>query len=252
MGDEIMSSFFGALTTLCLIAFIVGMVKPKFIMRWASESKQNRKWVAIITIVGMVVFSGLAANTMTPEEKAAQQARQEQQKKDLEAKKQAEADKKAAEEQAKAEKKAAEEQAKAEKKAADYNTLYNQVLTVFKPLDDATHARQEAATTGNLVDLVNKLVAEKEAVDTAKTNLNNLSAPSSFDSEDEENWEKGKEELNQALDQRNAFIAHLAHFIRNHSETDLEMAKQSGQKSDTSMMNGLAHIVIIGQKYNAN
>lgn len=236
-----MSNFFGALTTLCLIAFVVGMVKPKFIMQWASESKQNRKWVAIITIVGMVVFSGLANYTMTPEEKVAQQVRQEQQKKDLEAEKQAEADKKVA-----------EEQAVIEKKVTDYNVLYNQVLTTFQPLDNATQARQDIAVTGDLVGLVNKMVVEKEAIATAKANLNNLSAPSSFDNEDKENWEKGKEKLNQALDQRDAFIAHMARFIKNHSETDLEMAKQLSQKSDASMMNGLAHIVIIGQKYNAN
>ena len=254
-----MSSFFGALTTLCLIAFVVGMVKPKFIMRWAPEAKQNRKWVAIITIVGMVVFSGLAANTMTPEEKAAQQARQEQQKKDLEAKKQAEADKKAAEEQAAAEKKDAEEKAAAEKaaaetkqKAADYNTLYNQVMAALQPADDAMQARKDVAAAGDFVGMINKMAAEKEAIATAKANLNNLSAPSSFDSEDKENLQKGKESLNQAMDQRDAFIVYMARYIQNQSKTDFEMAQQSIQKSDASMMAGFAYIVTIGQKYNAN
>lgn len=110
-----MSSFFGMLLTVSLIAFVVGMVKPKLIMRWAPEEKQNRKWVALVTIACMVVFSFLAAHTMTPEEKAAQQAKQEQQLQEKEAKKQAEAEKKAAEEKAKAEKEAAEKQAKEEK-----------------------------------------------------------------------------------------------------------------------------------------
>ena len=243
-----MSSFFGTLTILCLIAFVVGMVKPKFIMRWASEAKQNRKWVAIITIVGMVVFSGLAANTMTPEENVAQQARQEQQKKDLEAKKQAEADKKAAEEKAAAEKAAAE----TKQKAADYNTLYNQVMAALQPADDAMQARKDAANARDFVGLINKMAAEKEAIATAKANLNNLSAPSSFDSEDKENFQKGKENLNQAMDQRNAFIVYMARYIQNQSETDLEMAQQSIQKSDAAVFAGCAYIITIGQKYNAN
>ena len=243
-----MSSFFGTLTILCLIAFVVGMVKPKFIMRWASEAKQNRKWVAIITIVGMVVFSGLAANTMTPEENVAQQARQEQQKKDLEAKKQAEADKKAAEEKAAAEKAAAE----TKQKAADYNTLYNQVMAALQPADDAMQARKDAANARDFVGLINKMAAEKEAIATAKANLNNLSAPSSFDSEDKENFQKGKENLNQAMDQRNAFIVYMARYIQNQSETDLEMAQQSIQKSDAAGLAGCAYIITIGQKYNAN
>lgn len=153
-----------------------------------------------------------------------------------------------------AEQQAAEEKAAAEtkQKAADYNTLYNQVIAALRPADDAMQARKDAAAAGNLVGLVNKMAAEKEAIATAKANLNNLSAPNSFDSEDRENLQKGKERLNQAMDQRDAFIAYMARYIQNKNKTDLEMAKQLVQESDASMMAGVAYIVTIGQKYNAN
>ena len=254
-----MSDFFGGLATISLIAFVVGMFKPSLIMRWAPEEKRNRKWVAIITFAGMILFSGLAANTMTPEQKAAQQAKQEQQQKEQEAKKQAESEKKAAEEKAAAEKKAAEEKAAAEKAAAatkqkanDYNTLYNQIMTAMKPADDAMQARKDVASAGDFVGMINKMVEEKAAIANAKTNLNNLSAPSSFDSEDMDNFQKGKEHINQALDQRDAFIVYMARYIQNQSKTDFDMAQQSIKQSDASMMAGLAYIVTIGQKYNAN
>lgn len=81
-----MSDFFGALATISLIAFIVGMFKPSLVMRWAPEEKRNKKWAAIVTLACMFVFSGLAANTMTPEEKAAQQTKKEQQIQEKQAK----------------------------------------------------------------------------------------------------------------------------------------------------------------------
>lgn len=106
-----MSNFFGTLATISLIAFVVGLFKPSLIMRWAPEGKRNRMWMSIVTLACVVAFTGLAANTMTPEEKAAQQAKQEQKLQEKQAKEQAEADKKAAE-------KKEAEQKEAEKKAA--------------------------------------------------------------------------------------------------------------------------------------
>lgn len=254
-----MSGFFGFLCTVCVIAFVVGMFKPGLIMRWGPEEKRNRKWVAIITIIGMIVFSGLAANTMTPEEKAAQQAKQEQRLQEKQAKEKAEAEKKAAEEQAAAEKKAAEEKAAAEKAAAankqridDYNLLYSQVMNALEPADNAMQARKDVAAAGDFVGMINKMVAEKEAIATAKVNVNGLSAPASFDSDDKSNLEKAKNSLSQGLDQREAFIVYMARYIQNQSKTDFEMAQQSIQKSDASIMAGLAYIVSIGQKYGAN
>lgn len=242
-----MSSFFGGLATISLIAFFVGMFKPSLIMRWAPEEKRNRKWVAIVTFAGMVVFSGLAANTMTPEEKAAQQAKQEQQLQEKAAKEQAKADKKAAEEKA-----AAEQAATANKqKANDYNILYSQVINALAPADNAMQARKDAANAGDFAGMVNRMVEEKEAIANAKANINNLSAPASFDSDDKNNLEKGKQLISTAMDQRDAFIVYMARYIQNQSKTDLEMAQQSIQQSDASMMSGMACIVSIGAKYGA-
>lgn len=196
---------------------------------------------------------------MTPEEKAVQQARQEQQLQEKQAKEKAEAEKKAAEERAAAEKKAAEEKAAAEKAAAankqkadDYNALYSQVMSALEPADNAMQERKDVASAGDFVGMINKMVAEKEAIATAKANVSNLSAPASFDSDDKDNVEKAKSSIKQALDQRDAFIVHMARYIQNQSKTDLELAQQSIQKSDASLMAGLAYIVSIGQKYGAN
>ena len=246
------------LATLSTLAFLVAMVKPKLIMRWGPEEKRNRKWAALVTIAGMVLFTFLASATMTPEEKAAQQAKQEQQLQAQKEKEQAEADKKAAEEQAAAEKKAEEEKVAAEQAAAEkkqkaeaYKTVYNQVMAAMKPADEAMQARKDVANAGDFVGMVNKMVEEKQAIANAKADINNISVPNAFDDEDKENFSKGINSLNGSMDQRNDFIVHMARYIQNHSQTDLDMAKQCINKSDSQMMAGLAYIVSIGQKYDA-
>lgn len=101
---------FGFLVFLCIVAFVVGMIKPSLIMRWAPEGKRNRKWVAVITIAGMIIFTFLAALNQTPEEKAAYQAKQEQKLQEKQKKEQAEAEEKQKKEQAEAEAKAKQEE----------------------------------------------------------------------------------------------------------------------------------------------
>ncbi|KHM51838.1 zinc-ribbon domain-containing protein [Anaerovibrio lipolyticus DSM 3074] len=148
-----------------------------------------------------------------------------------------------------AEKKAAEGK---KQTAADYKILYNQVMGALQPADDAMQARKDVAAAGDFVGMINKMAAEKDAIATAKNNLSAISAPASFDSDDRDKLQKGKESIGKALDQRDAFIMYMARYIQNQSQTDFEMAQQSIKLSDAAMMAGLACIVSIGQKYNAN
>ena len=74
-----MYSFIGILTVLLLVAFFVGMINPKFIMKWAPEEKRNRKWVIITTLAGLFVFGSLGNIVKPDKEQVTQQASQEQQ-----------------------------------------------------------------------------------------------------------------------------------------------------------------------------
>ena len=89
------------LTTLLLLAFIVGMINPKFIMRWAPEDKRNRKWVLIVTFICLFIFGSLGNIVKPNKEKVAQQAKQEQQLQENEVKENTEEKKEIDKEQAK-------------------------------------------------------------------------------------------------------------------------------------------------------
>lgn len=170
-----MSSFFGFLLILSLIAFVVGMIKPKLVMRWAPEEKQKRKWVAIVSVVCIVLFSYLASATMTPEEKAAQQAKQEQQLKEKEAKKQAEAEKKAAEEKAKAEKEAAEKAAASESaKPAQVATLHVTPAVFMQRYNEYLHSQGGELGASGALDLAEPNIQSGSVNDTVAYANNDL------------------------------------------------------------------------------
>ena len=56
-----MSTFFGLLVFLCIVALVIGMIRPKLILRWGPEERRNRKTLAVVTIAGMILFTFLAA-----------------------------------------------------------------------------------------------------------------------------------------------------------------------------------------------
>lgn len=261
-----MSTIFTLLFILSLIAFVVGMIKPGLVMRLAPEEKRNRKWVAIVTLVGAIVFFFLAGITVTPEEKAAHQAKIEQQQQEKALKQQAAAEKKAAEDKAAAEmkaaenKKAEEERAAKEKAAAevaalnrkrldDYNALYEQILSTVQPADDAMQARKDAASSGDVVGTVYRMKDERDAIELVKVDLSNISAPESFSLEDKKNFEEGKKLLIQSLDQRDTFIMYSARYIQNQTKENMELAQQFSKQSEASMMSAMGRIVGIGLKY---
>ena len=106
-----MSDFLAFLSLICLIALVVGLVKPSLVVRWGEKRTRLRAFMIYGGL--LIVFAVLGSAMTSPEEKAAiaEKARIEQQQKaELEAKN-------AAEKKAKAEQdaKAAAEKQKREK-----------------------------------------------------------------------------------------------------------------------------------------
>ncbi|MGH0803090.1 hypothetical protein ACQVTZ_24595 [Bacillus cereus] len=127
-----MNTLFALLFVVCLIALIIGIIKPQLVVRWGEEGKRNRKSVLKfygIGVIAMFVLVGVTADdTKKAEEtKAVAKPAKAEQKKELTAEEKAAAEQAAAEkaaaEKAAAEKAAAEkaaaEQAAAEKAAAE-------------------------------------------------------------------------------------------------------------------------------------
>lgn len=113
-----MNSLFLILVLVCLVALIVGLVKPQKVIRWGDMEKRNRKSVLKYYGVGLIVFFvlfGVTSNNTgnTNKNDSASQSTTVSNKKELTA------EEKAAEEKKAAEKKVADEKAAAEKAAAD-------------------------------------------------------------------------------------------------------------------------------------
>ena len=116
-GISDLNTLFALLFVVCLIALIIGIIKPQLVVRWGEEGKRNRKSVLKfygIGVIAMFVLVGVTADdTKKAEEtKAVAKPAKAEQKKELTA------EEKAAAEQAAAEK-AAAEKAAAEKAAAE-------------------------------------------------------------------------------------------------------------------------------------
>lgn len=182
-----MSTFFGLLVFLCIVALVIGMIRPKLILRWGPEERRNRKTLAVVTIAGMILFTFLAAQTQTPEEKAAYQQRQEQER--LE-KAQKEADNQAKKE-AEAAKAAAEQAAASEQQKKDIKNFYAQIMSACNGADNAMQKRKDAAQSGDVMGTINAMVAEKDAIGAARSNLQAIPVPDSFNGDDVQNWPKG-------------------------------------------------------------
>ena len=131
-GISDLNTLFALLFFVCLIALIIGIIKPQLVVRWGEEGKRNRKSVLKfygIGVIAMFVLVGVTADdTKKAEEtKAVAKPAKAEQKKELTAEEKAAAEQAAAEkaaaEKAAAEKAAAEkaaaEQAAAEKAAAE-------------------------------------------------------------------------------------------------------------------------------------
>ncbi|OOR38204.1 hypothetical protein BW895_23130 [Bacillus cereus] len=131
-GTRDLNTLFLVLFYVCLIALIIGIIKPQLVVRWGSEEKRNRKSVLKfygIGVVAMFILFGVTSEDMKKTEEAKTEAKpaKAEQKKELTAEEKAAAEQAAAEkaaaEKAAAEKAAAEkaaaEQAAAEKAAAE-------------------------------------------------------------------------------------------------------------------------------------
>ncbi|PFK30603.1 hypothetical protein COJ18_27680 [Bacillus cereus] len=131
-GISDLNTLFALLFFVCLIALIIGIIKPQLVVRWGSEEKRNRKSVLKfygIGVVAMFILFGVTSEGTKKTEEAKTEAKpaKAEQKKELTAEEKAAAEQAAAEkaaaEKAAAEKAAAEkaaaEQAAAEKAAAE-------------------------------------------------------------------------------------------------------------------------------------
>ncbi|MGE7874291.1 hypothetical protein [Bacillus paramycoides] len=116
-----MNTLFALLFFVCLIALIIGIIKPQVVVRWGAVEKRTRKSVLKfygIGLIAMFVLMIATANDTKKTEKAntaAKPAKAEQ-------KKELTAEEKAAAEQAAAEKAAAEKAAKEEEERIGYET----------------------------------------------------------------------------------------------------------------------------------
>ncbi|MDA2028273.1 hypothetical protein VSY18_04960 [Bacillus albus] len=116
-----MNTLFALLFFVCLIALIIGIIKPQLVVRWGSEEKRNRKSVLKfygIGVVAMFILFGVTSEGTKKTEEAKTEAKlaKAEQKKELTA------EEKAAAEQAAAEKAAAEKAAKEEEERIGYET----------------------------------------------------------------------------------------------------------------------------------
>ncbi|MEC5305940.1 hypothetical protein [Bacillus thuringiensis] len=112
-----MNTLFALLFVVCLIALIIGIIKPQLVVRWGEEGKRNRKSVLKfygIGLIAMLVLVGVTAD----DTKKAEETKTVAKPAKVEQKKELTAEEKAAAEQAAAEK-AAAEKAAAEKAAAE-------------------------------------------------------------------------------------------------------------------------------------
>ncbi|MEI4831396.1 hypothetical protein WAX78_18385 [Bacillus sp. FJAT-53711] len=117
-----MSNLFLLLFLVCLVALVVGMIKPQLVVRWGDTEKRNRKSVLKYYGIGLIASFVLLGATSSNEEKKQEKGSSSKpaaaaQKKELTAEEKAAAEKAAAEKAAAD--KAAAEKAAAEKAAAD-------------------------------------------------------------------------------------------------------------------------------------
>ncbi|MGG0291865.1 hypothetical protein ABEY30_00850 [Bacillus pacificus] len=118
-----MNTLFALLFFVCLIALIIGVIKPQLVIRWGLEEKRNRKSVlkfyGIGVIAMFILFGVTSEDTKKTEEAKTTEAKpaKAEQKKELTAEEKAAAEKAAAEKAAA--EKAAAEKAAAEKAAAE-------------------------------------------------------------------------------------------------------------------------------------
>ncbi|EJS62459.1 hypothetical protein ICE_00207 [Bacillus cereus BAG1X1-2] len=126
-----MNTLFALLFFVCLIALIIGIIKPQLVVRWGSEEKRNRKSVLKfygIGVVAMFILFGVTSEGTKKTEEAQTEAKpaKAEQKKELTAEEKAAAEQAAAEkaaaEKAAAEKAAAEKAAKEEEERIGYET----------------------------------------------------------------------------------------------------------------------------------
>ncbi|MEH7151615.1 hypothetical protein V7095_14555 [Bacillus thuringiensis] len=116
-----MNTLFALLFFVCLIALIIGIIKPQLVVRWGSEEKRNRKSVLKfygIGVVAMFILFGVTSEGTKKTEEAQTEAKPAK----AEQKKELTAEEKAAAEQAAAEKAAAEKAAKEEEERIGYET----------------------------------------------------------------------------------------------------------------------------------
>lgn len=116
-GINDLNTLFALLFFVCLIALIIGIIKPQLVVRWGSEEKRNRKSVLKFYGIGVVAMFILFGVT-SEDTKKTEEAKTEAKPAKAEQKKELTAEEKAAAEQAAAEK-AAAEKAAAEKAAAE-------------------------------------------------------------------------------------------------------------------------------------
>lgn len=130
-GISDLNTLFALLFFVCLIALIIGIIKPQLVVRWGSEEKRNRKSVLKfygIGVVAMFILFGVTSEGTKKTEEAKTEAKpaKAEQKKELTAEEKAAAEQAAAEkaaaEKAAAEKAAAEKAAKEEEERIGYET----------------------------------------------------------------------------------------------------------------------------------
>ncbi|PGM90691.1 hypothetical protein CN958_20430 [Bacillus cereus] len=121
-GLSELNTLFALLFFVCLIALIIGVIKPQLVVRWGAVEKRTRKSVLKFYGIGLIAMFVLMVATANDTKKT-EEANTEAKPAKAEQKKELTAEEKAAAEQAAAEKaaadKAAAEQAAAEKAAAE-------------------------------------------------------------------------------------------------------------------------------------
>jgi competence protein ComEC len=61
-----MDILFFLLSLLCLVALVIGIIKPKVVIRWGSPAKKNRKNVLKVYGIGFILFFSLFSASIKP------------------------------------------------------------------------------------------------------------------------------------------------------------------------------------------
>ena len=226
-----MSTVYAILFVLMFAGLVIDLIDPHSVIRW-GEDKATRKNVLMYYGIGAIAALLIFGATSKSSNKQVAQTNPTQK----------------VEQQATTQKTAPA--ADTAKQKADYQAFYDAVLAAGEIADKAANARQAAAQSGDLGATLNAMKEEKQAIITSKNQISLITPTSSFTDAQKKELESGKQGLIKALEQREMFLSYLVQYMQG-DETANQKGQDALKQSETLMMQGMVHIVGIGNEVGA-